>query len=148
MLVSPSGARLWRLRYRFSGREAMIALGSYPATSLREARERRDGARKQIEAGLNPSSLRVEARGTHESLVLFVLALRALGTARTGAYFSTAPFMGAVLAIAMLHESLSVRLIVAGALMVVGVYLHVIEAHEHEHAHELLEHEHRHGHKE
>jgi hypothetical protein len=66
LLVSPSGARLWRLRYRFSGREAMIALGSYPATSLREARGRRDGARKQIEAGLNPSSLRAEARGRRE----------------------------------------------------------------------------------
>jgi integrase len=66
LLVAPSGARLWRLRYRFSGREAMIALGSYPATSLREARERRDGARKQIEAGLNPSSLRAEARDRRE----------------------------------------------------------------------------------
>jgi integrase len=62
LLVSPSGARLWRLRYTFGGREGMISVGSYPATSLREARERRDAARKQIEAGLNPSSIRAEAR--------------------------------------------------------------------------------------
>ena len=62
LLVAPSGARLWRLRYTFAGREGMISVGSYPATSLREARERRDAARKQIEAGLNPSSIRAEAR--------------------------------------------------------------------------------------
>jgi hypothetical protein len=62
LLVAPTGARLWRLRYRFAGRERMISVGSYPATSLKEARERRDTARKQIEAGLNPSGIRAEAR--------------------------------------------------------------------------------------
>jgi len=62
LLVSPTGARLWRLRYTFAGREGMISVGSYPATSLKEARERRDAAHKQIEAGLNPSSIRADAR--------------------------------------------------------------------------------------
>jgi hypothetical protein len=62
LLVSPNGSRLWRLRYRFGGREGMIGLGSYPATRLREARERPDAARKQLEAGQNPSSVRAEAR--------------------------------------------------------------------------------------
>ena len=62
LLVSPTGARLWRLRYTFAGREGMISVGSYPATSLKEARERRDVAHKQIEAGLNPSSIRADAR--------------------------------------------------------------------------------------
>ena len=62
LLVCPTGARLWRLRYTFAGREGMISVGSYPATSLKEARERRDAARKQIEAGLNPSSIRADAR--------------------------------------------------------------------------------------
>jgi drug/metabolite transporter (DMT)-like permease len=57
------------------------------------------------------------------SLVLFVLGLRHLGAARTGAYFSTAPFMGALLAIAMFHEELAARLIGAGVLMAIGVYL-------------------------
>jgi drug/metabolite transporter (DMT)-like permease len=82
------------------------------------------------------------------SLVLFVLGLRYLGTARTGAYFSLAPFVGAVLAVLMLNESLSVRLLVAGALMALGLWLHLSEQHEHEHAHEAMEHEHRHRHDE
>ncbi len=80
------------------------------------------------------------------SLVLFVLALRHLGAARTGAYFSTAPFIGAVMAIAMFGEEVTARLIGAGVLMVIGLYLHLSEAHEHEHEHEALEHEHRHAH--
>jgi drug/metabolite transporter (DMT)-like permease len=80
------------------------------------------------------------------SLVLFVLALRHLGTGRTGAYFSTAPFVGAVLAIAMLGDPVTLSLIAAAALMGVGVYLHVAERHEHEHQHTAIEHEHRHRH--
>jgi drug/metabolite transporter (DMT)-like permease len=80
------------------------------------------------------------------SLVLFVLALRHLGTARTGAYFSTAPFIGAALSLLMFAEPLSARLGLAAALMGVGVWLHLSERHEHEHSHEALEHEHRHVH--
>ena len=82
------------------------------------------------------------------SLVLFVLALRHLGTARTGAYFSTAPFVGAVLAIAIFGEPVTFGLIVAGALMALGVYLHVSEQHKHEHRHVEVMHEHRHRHDE
>lgn len=82
------------------------------------------------------------------SLVLFVLALRHLGAARTGAYFSTAPFVGAVLAIGMFAEPVSARLLGAGLLMAIGLYLHLVEAHEHEHGHEAMEHEHRHVHDE
>jgi drug/metabolite transporter (DMT)-like permease len=80
------------------------------------------------------------------SLVLFVLALRHLGTARTGAYFSTAPFLGAALALALFHEPVTVQLVTAAALMAIGVWLHLSEAHEHEHAHEALDHSHRHVH--
>lgn len=80
------------------------------------------------------------------SLVLFVLALRALGTARTGAYFSTAPFIGAILAIAMYPQMPSIAFLLAAALMAVGVWLHVTEHHEHEHRHELEAHEHSHVH--
>jgi drug/metabolite transporter (DMT)-like permease len=82
------------------------------------------------------------------SLVLFVLALRHLGTARTGAYFSVAPFAGATLAIALQHEAVTMQVIVAGALMAVGVWLHVTERHGHLHAHERLAHEHMHTHDE
>jgi drug/metabolite transporter (DMT)-like permease len=82
------------------------------------------------------------------SLTLFILALRHLGTARTGAYFSLAPFVGAVLAVAALGEPLSARLLVAGGLMALGLYLHLAERHQHQHEHTPMEHEHRHVHDE
>jgi drug/metabolite transporter (DMT)-like permease len=80
------------------------------------------------------------------SLVLFVLALRGLGAARTGAYFSTAPFVGAAIAIAVFHEPTSAAFWVAAMLMATGVWLHLTERHEHEHSHELLVHTHSHRH--
>ena len=80
------------------------------------------------------------------SLVMFVLALRHLGTARSGAYFSTAPFIGALLAVAMFGETVSVPFVIAGILMAIGLWLHLTESHGHEHAHEPLEHDHRHVH--
>ena len=80
------------------------------------------------------------------SLVLFVLGLRHLGAARTGAYFSTAPFIGALLAVLLLGEPLTLQLAAAGLLMAAGVYIHLTETHEHEHSHEALEHAHRHVH--
>jgi drug/metabolite transporter (DMT)-like permease len=82
------------------------------------------------------------------SLALFVLGLRYLGTARTSAYFSLAPFVGAVLAVVMLGEALSLQLLVAGGLMGFGLWLHLAERHEHEHVHEPMDHEHRHRHDE
>jgi drug/metabolite transporter (DMT)-like permease len=80
------------------------------------------------------------------SLTLFVLALRHIGTARTGAYFSTAPFIGAALSLAVLHESASFAFWIAGGLMVLGVWLHLTESHAHLHQHEPLVHEHLHQH--
>jgi drug/metabolite transporter (DMT)-like permease len=80
------------------------------------------------------------------SLVLFVLGLRHLGVARTGAYFSTAPFIGAALALPLFGETPTLTLMSAAVLMGIGVYLHLAEAHGHEHLHEPLEHEHRHIH--
>lgn len=80
------------------------------------------------------------------SLVLFVLALRHVGTARTGAYFSVAPFIGAVISILALGEALTASVGVAGVLMGVGVWLHVRERHQHMHRHEATEHEHLHVH--
>lgn len=92
------------------------------------------------------AALLVGFLGYGVSLVFFVLALRYLGTARTGAYFSTAPFIGAVLAVAMLGESLTLRLIVAAALIGIGLYLHLTEVHTHDHEHGAMDHEHRHIH--
>lgn len=80
------------------------------------------------------------------SLVMFVLALRGLGTARTGAYFSTAPFIGAAVSLWLLGESTSATFWIATALMGIGVWLHITEHHEHDHTHQSLEHQHRHVH--
>jgi drug/metabolite transporter (DMT)-like permease len=82
------------------------------------------------------------------SLVLFVLALRQLGTSRTGAYFSSAPFIGALVAVLALGEPMTAALGLAGGLMAVGVWLHLTEQHDHEHLHEALEHAHAHRHDE
>jgi drug/metabolite transporter (DMT)-like permease len=82
------------------------------------------------------------------SLVLFVFALRHLGTARTGAYFSTAPFLGAIAALAFLQEPFTGQLALAGVLMGLGVWLHLSEHHEHHHVHEPTEHAHPHVHDE
>jgi drug/metabolite transporter (DMT)-like permease len=82
------------------------------------------------------------------SLALFVAALRHLGTARTGAYFSLAPFVGALLAVVMLGDPLTAELALAGGLMALGLWLHLSEQHEHIHLHDELEHEHRHRHDE
>ena len=81
------------------------------------------------------------------SLVLFVVGLRHLGTARTGAYFSVAPFIGALIAVLM-GEALNAPLLIAGALMAAGIGLHLSERHAHRHRHEPLEHMHEHGHDE
>ena len=80
------------------------------------------------------------------SLVLFVVALRHLGAARTGAYFSIAPFAGAMIAFVLLGESVTVTLVLAGLLMAAGVWLHLTERHEHDHAHDATEHTHEHAH--
>ena len=64
------------------------------------------------------------------SLVLFVLALREVGAARTGAYFSTAPFIGAVVGVVALHEPITMVLVGAAGLMALGVWLHLSEPHQ------------------
>lgn len=81
------------------------------------------------------------------SLTLFVVGLRNLGTARTGAYFSVAPFFGAIFSIPMLGEPVSMRLLAAGGFMALGISLHLTEHHIHPHTHEPVEHEHEHIHE-
>jgi drug/metabolite transporter (DMT)-like permease len=81
------------------------------------------------------------------SLVLFVLALRHLGSARAGAYFSVAPFFGTAVAL-LLGDAVTWQLAVAGVLMAWGVWLHITERHAHQHVHDHLEHTHNHIHDE
>jgi drug/metabolite transporter (DMT)-like permease len=82
------------------------------------------------------------------SIVCFVLSLRAIGTSRTGAYFSAAPFVGAILSLLLFQNEISLQLIVAGIFMGWGVWLHLTEVHHHEHEHEPLRHSHEHIHDE
>ncbi len=82
------------------------------------------------------------------SLTLFVVGLRTLGTARTGAYFSVAPLFGVIISLWLWPQAPSLLFWGAAALMACGVWLHVRERHVHEHTHEPLEHAHRHRHDE
>jgi drug/metabolite transporter (DMT)-like permease len=91
-------------------------------------------------------ALTVGAIGYGASLVLYVLAQRHLGAARTAAHFGTAPFFGAALAVLVLNEPLSATLLAAFAVTGLGTWLALTEQHGHEHLHEVTEHEHRHVH--
>lgn len=94
------------------------------------------------------AALAVGFLGYGVSLVLFILALRHLGAARTAAHFSTAPFIGAAIAILLLEEPLTASFGVALALMAAATWLVLSERHEHEHTHEYMAHSHRHVHDE
>ena len=112
-----------------------IALGLWAGGSM-------PGASDALLAGL------VGFLGYGVSLALFVVALRHLGAARTGAYFSIAPFLGAVVALFSLGEPVTLQLVVAGGLMGFGVWLHLTERHAHEHIHQPMTHSHLHVHDE
>lgn len=86
--------------------------------------------------------------GVGVSLVAFIISLGKIGTARTGALFSTAPFIGSILSVVFLKESISVPFLIALTLMAIGVWFHLSEDHSHEHTHEALEHSHEHIHDE
>jgi drug/metabolite transporter (DMT)-like permease len=92
------------------------------------------------------ATLAVGFAGYGLSLVLFVVALRTLGTARTGAYFSVAPMFGVLVALALWPRLPEPAFWVAAALMAAGVWLHLRERHEHPHTHEALAHTHPHRH--
>ncbi|MBF4461233.1 MULTISPECIES: DMT family transporter [unclassified Rathayibacter] len=81
------------------------------------------------------------------SLALFIVAMRHIGTARAGAYYTIAPFFGAVLAFTF-GDRITWPFLLAGTLMAVGVWLHLTERHEHEHTHQHLTHDHWHTHDE
>ena len=99
-------------------------------------------------AGIVAATLAVGFAGYGLSLVLFVVALRTLGSARTGAYFSVAPLVGVSIALVLWPEPPPWTFWTAAALMTFGVWLHLRERHGHEHAHEALQHEHSHVHDE
>jgi len=97
-------------------------------------------------AGAAVALLVIGATGYGFSLRLYLLAQRAFGAARTGSVFAFAPFIGALLAIALGERGLGVGTAIGGVLMLIGVSLHLAESHGHEHDHEATEHEHAHTH--
>ncbi len=62
--VKPGGSRHWYLKYRISGKESRIALGTYPAISLSDARQQREGIRKMLALNINPVQQRAAVRGS------------------------------------------------------------------------------------
>lgn len=70
LLVHPNGSKYWRLRYRFGGKEKMLALGKYPEVSLADARGRRDEARKLLANGVDPSENKKAVKVEHEQEVI------------------------------------------------------------------------------
>jgi drug/metabolite transporter (DMT)-like permease len=94
------------------------------------------------------AALATGSLGYGASMVFFLLAVRAVGSARQAAYFATAPFIGALLSIPLLGERLLGVHLVAGALMALGTALIVRAHHAHSHVHEPAEHEHAHVHDE
>ena len=58
MIVSPSGGKWWRLDYRFGGKRKTLSMGTYPETGLKDARDKRDTARKQLAQGIDPGENR------------------------------------------------------------------------------------------
>ena len=98
--------------------------------------------------GVTASALALGFVAYGVSLVLFIYALRHLGAARTAAHFSTAPFIGAALAVLLLGEQVTDGLLAATALMAIATWLVLTESHGHEHEHGYLVHNHRHVHDE
>jgi drug/metabolite transporter (DMT)-like permease len=93
-----------------------------------------------------PAAMGVGLLAYGVSLALFVVALRHLGASRAGAYFSVAPFVGALFSVLFLAEPVTWQLLVAASLMAFGIWLHLTEHHAHTHRHEVLEHAHMHSH--
>jgi len=80
------------------------------------------------------------------SIVLFILSMRHLGAARTGAFFGSAPFIGVIVSIILFNETPALQFYISLPVMVVGAILIIGEKHAHTHIHEHLEHDHRHRH--
>lgn len=67
LLINPNGSKYWRLKYRFHGKEKLLALGVYPDTTLKSARDKRDEARKLLASGVDPSEARKAEKAARHS---------------------------------------------------------------------------------
>lgn len=69
LLVTPSGGKLWRLRFKFDGKEKLLTLGAYPKVGLAAARKKRNAAIEDIQAGIDPAAARAEAKAASAQIV-------------------------------------------------------------------------------
>ena len=77
LLVKPSGGKLWRFKYRFEGKQSLLAFGSYPEISLQDARQKRDEARRQLAKSIDPGAVRkAQKQAKTESTETFELIAR------------------------------------------------------------------------
>jgi drug/metabolite transporter (DMT)-like permease len=126
---------------------ALAAVKGICAGSLNTALAFATGAKlPSLLSGAGAMSLGFVSYGL--GLVLFIVALRYLGTARTGAYYGTAPFIGALASAILLNTPLTGTMLIAGVLMALGAWLHLSERHGHDHSHDEMDHNHRHSHDE
>ena len=69
LLLNPNGAKWWRFKYRLEGKEKLLSFGTYPEVSLKEAREKREQARKHVAAGIDPTSNLHQQNSAHDFAV-------------------------------------------------------------------------------
>lgn len=77
LLVQPSGSKLWRLKYRFAGKEKLLSFGKYPAVTLAIARQKRSEAKALPDAGKDPAEVKKAAKKLPGSQELFEPIARA-----------------------------------------------------------------------
>lgn len=68
LLVTPAGGKWWRFKYRFGGKEKLLSFGTYPEVSLSDAREKREAARKQVAAGIDPGEVRKAQKASKKAI--------------------------------------------------------------------------------
>src|SRR5262245_26964813 len=69
LLIHPNGSKYWRFRYRFADKERILALGVYPEIPLKEARDKRDDARKLLRDGIDPSEKKKETKRQQQAII-------------------------------------------------------------------------------
>ena len=62
LYISPAGGKLWRMAYRFNGKQKTLSFGAYPAVSLKDARQKREEAKEQLAKGIDPGEQKKEAK--------------------------------------------------------------------------------------
>ena len=78
MIVTPSGGKWWRFKFRYAGKEKLLSLGTYPDISLKDARERRDQERKKLAERIDPAANRAATKAAWAGTLIAGLHLGSL----------------------------------------------------------------------